>query len=69
MYNIKHNNLNEPVKDVFEISDNKFHILRNKLWNNYYHYLLWNNLPTAAKERGITINQFKNILGSQYSSF
>lgn len=29
MYNIKHNNLNEPMKNMFEISNKEFHILRN----------------------------------------
>ena len=29
MYNIKHNNLNKPMKDMFEISDNEFHNLRS----------------------------------------
>ena len=27
MSNIKHHNLNEPVKDMFEISNNEFHNL------------------------------------------
>ena len=25
MYNIKHNNLNEPMKNMFEISNNELH--------------------------------------------
>ena len=29
MYNIKHNNLNKPMKDMFEISNNEFHNLRS----------------------------------------
>ena len=34
---------------------------------SYSGALLWNNLLTAAKQQGITISEFKNILGSQYS--
>ena len=29
MYNIKHNNLSKPMKDIFEISNNEFHNLRS----------------------------------------
>ena len=29
MYNIKHNSLNKPMKDMFEISNNEFHNLRS----------------------------------------
>ena len=29
MYNTKHNNLNKPMKDMFEISNNEFHNLRS----------------------------------------
>ena len=29
MYNIKHNNLSKPMKDMFEISNNEFHNLRS----------------------------------------
>ena len=29
MYNIKHNNLNKSMKDMFEISNNEFHNLRS----------------------------------------
>ena len=29
MYNIKHNNLNKPMKDMFEIRNNEFHNLRS----------------------------------------
>ena len=82
MYNIKHNDSNKPMKDMFEISNNKFHNLRSNAVDfhipkpktdfmkksiSYSGALLWNNLPTAAKQQGITINKFKNILGSQYS--
>ena len=51
-----------------------FHIPKPKPKTNfmkksisYSGALLWNNLPTAAKQQGITINKFKNIFGSQYS--
>ena len=82
MYNIKHNNLSKPMKDMFEISDNEFHNLRSNAVDfhipkpktnfmkksiSYSGALLLNNLPTAAKQQGITISEFKNILGSQYS--
>ena len=82
MYKIKHNNLNKPMKDMFEISNNEFHNLRSNTVDfhipkpktnfmkksiSYSGALLWNNLPTAAKQQGITINNFQNILGSQYS--
>ena len=82
MYNIKHNNLSKPMKDMFEISNNEFHNLRSNAVDfhipkpktnfmkksiSYSGALLWNNLPTAAKQQGITISEFKNILGSQYS--
>ena len=29
MYNIRHNNLNKPMKDMFEISNDEFHNLRS----------------------------------------
>ena len=29
MYNVKNNNLNEPMTDMFEISNNEFHNLRS----------------------------------------
>ena len=29
MYNIKHNNLNKPMKDMFQITNNEFHNLRS----------------------------------------
>jgi len=82
MYNIKHNNSNEPMKNMFEISNNELHNLRSNAVNfhipkpktnfmkksiSYSWALLWNSLPSAAKEQGTTINQFKNILGSEYS--
>ena len=80
MYNIKHNNLNEPMKNMFEISNNELHNLRSNAVNfhitkartnfmkksiSYSGALLWNSLPSSAKEQGITVNQFKNILGSE----
>ena len=82
MYNIKHNNLSKPMKHMFEISNNEFHNLRSNAVDfhipkpktnfmkksiSYSGALLWNNLLTAAKQQGITINKLKNILGSQYS--
>ena len=82
MYNIKHNNLNEPMKNMFEISNNELHNLRSNAVNfhipkprtnfmkksiSYSGALMWNSLPSSAKEQGITANQFKNILGSEYS--
>ena len=33
MYNIKHNNLNRPMKDMFEISNNEFHKSRSNAVN------------------------------------
>ena len=81
MYNIKHNNLNEPMKNMFEISNNELHNLQSNAVNfhvpkprtnfmkksiSYSGALLWNSLPSSAKEQGITVNQF-NILGSEYS--
>ena len=33
MYNIKNNNLNRPIKDMFEISNNEFHNLRSNSVN------------------------------------
>ena len=37
------------------------------LYKCYSRALLWNSLPSSAKEQRITVNQFKNILGSEYS--
>ncbi len=80
VYNVKNNNLNEPMTDMFEISNNEFHHLRSNAVNfhipkpetnflkksiSYSGALLWNSLPISAKEHGITTNQFKSILGSQ----
>jgi hypothetical protein len=74
IYNVKNNNLNEPM------SNNEFHNLRSNAVNfhipkpktnflkksiSYSGALLWNSLPILAKEQDITINQFKSILGSQ----
>ena len=66
MYNIKHNNLNKPMKDEFHnLRSNTvdFHIPKPKTnfmkkSISYSGALLWNNLPTAAKQQGITINKF-----------
>ena len=84
MYNIKHNNLSEPMKDMFEISNNEFHNLRSNAVDfhipkpktnfmkksiSYSRALLWNNLPTAAKQQGITISKFKNILDSRFGLY
>ena len=81
MYNVKNSNLNEPMTDIFEVSNNEFHNLRSNAINfhiqkpktnflkkriSYFGTLLWNSLPISAKEQDITINQFKSILGSQY---
>ena len=33
MYNLKNNNLNEPMTDMFEISNNEFHNLRSNAVN------------------------------------
>ena len=83
MYNVKNNNLNEPMTDMFEISNNEFHNLRSNAVNfhipkpktnflkksiSYSGALLWNSLPISAKEQGITINQFKIIPGNQCCS-
>ena len=82
MYNIKLNNLNEPMKNMFEMSHNELHNLRSNAVNfhipkpkthlmkksiSYSGALLWNSLPSSAKERGVTVNQCKSILGSEYS--
>ena len=65
MYNIKHKNLSKPMKVMFEISNNEFNNLRSnavdfhipkpetnfmKKGISYSGALLWNNLPTAAKQ-------------------
>ena len=70
------------MKDMFQVSNNEFHNLRSNAVNfhiakpkinfmkktiSYLGALLWNSLPTSAKEWRITVNQFKNILGSQNS--
>ena len=64
MYNIKHNNLSKPMKDMFEISNNEFHNLRSNAVDfhipkpktnfmkksiSYSGALLWNNLPTVQQ--------------------
>ena len=69
MYNVKNNNLNEPMTDISEVSNNEFHNLRSNAVNfhipkpktnflkksiSYSGALLWNSLPI-----------FKSILGSQ----
>ena len=33
MYNVKNNNLNEPMTDIFEVSNNEFHNLRSNAVN------------------------------------
>ena len=33
MYNVKNNNLNEPMTDILEISNNEFHNLRSNAVN------------------------------------
>ena len=35
MYNVKNNNLNEPMTDIFEVSNNEFHNLRSNAVNFY----------------------------------
>ena len=59
MYNIKHNNLSKPMKDMFQISNNEFHNLRSNAVDfhipkpktnfmkksiSYSEALQWNNL-------------------------
>ncbi len=65
MYNLKNNNLNEPMTDMFEISNNEFHNLRSNAVNfhipiktnflkksiSYSGALLWNSLPISEKNR------------------
>ena len=73
MYNIKHNKLNKPMKDMFEISNNEFHNAVDfhipKPKTNFMKKsiscsgaLLWNNLPTAAMQQGITTMNLKIFL-------
>ena len=66
MYNTKHSNLDEPMKNMFEISDNEFYDLRSNAVNVHIHKpktnfmkkstsysgaLLWNSLPSHQRNR------------------
>ena len=48
MYNIEHNNLDTPVKDMFEISNNEFHNLRSNAVD--FHIPKPNTLDKNASE-------------------
>ena len=83
MYNIRNNNHNEPMTNMFKLSNNQAHNLRSNEINfqipkprtnfmkksiSFSGVTLWNDLPTIAKQQGLTIRQFKNILGSHSAS-
>ena len=77
IYNIRNNENNESMTNMFQISLNIAHNLRSNEVNfqipkpttnfmtksiSYSGVSLWNNLPTTAQELGLTIGRFKDIL-------
>ena len=60
MYNIKHNNLNKPMKDAFEISNKEFHILRSNDVKFHIPKPKTNFMIKVLAILGLSVAQFAN---------
>ena len=60
MYNIKHNNLNKLMKDMFEISNNKFHNSHSNAVGFHIPKPKTNFMKKVLATRGFTMEQLAN---------